>query len=48
MIYALLRAVAGVALRWFYRDIDVRGMERIPRRRPLLLTVNHPNALVDA
>jgi glycerol-3-phosphate O-acyltransferase/dihydroxyacetone phosphate acyltransferase len=48
MVYALLRAVAGVALRWFYRDIDVRGMERIPRRRPLLLTVNHPNALVDA
>ncbi len=48
MIYALLRAVAGVALRWFYRDIDVRGAERIPRDRPLLLTVNHPNALVDA
>ena len=48
MIYALLRAVAGIALRWFYRDIDVRGAERIPRHRPLLLTVNHPNALVDA
>jgi 1-acyl-sn-glycerol-3-phosphate acyltransferase len=48
MVYALLRAVAGIALRWFYRDIDVRGVERIPRRRPLLVTVNHPNALVDA
>jgi 1-acyl-sn-glycerol-3-phosphate acyltransferase len=48
MIYALLRAVAGIALRWFYRDIDVRGVERISRDRPLLLAVNHPNALVDA
>lgn len=48
MIYALLRAVAGLALRWFYRSIDVTGMERVPRRGPLLLVVNHPNALVDA
>jgi 1-acyl-sn-glycerol-3-phosphate acyltransferase len=48
VIYALLRVIAGIALRWFYRDIDVRGVERIPRDRPLLLAVNHPNALVDA
>jgi 1-acyl-sn-glycerol-3-phosphate acyltransferase len=47
-VYALLRAVAGVALRWYYRDIHVEGMERVPRHRPLLLVVNHPNALVDA
>ena len=48
MIYALMRAIAGIALRWFYRSIDVVGVERVPRRRPLLLVVNHPNALVDA
>jgi 1-acyl-sn-glycerol-3-phosphate acyltransferase len=48
MIYALLRAVAGVALRWYYRGIQIDGIERIPRQRPLLLVVNHPNALVDA
>jgi 1-acyl-sn-glycerol-3-phosphate acyltransferase len=46
--YALLRALAGVALRWYYRDIEIAGRERIPRRGPLLLVVNHPNALVDA
>ena len=40
--------IAGVALRWYYRDIQVDGLERIPRQRPLLLVVNHPNALVDA
>lgn len=48
MAYALLRALAGVALRWYYRDIEVAGSDRIPRYGPLLLVVNHPNALVDA
>jgi len=47
-MYVLLRAVAGVALRWFYRSIHVEGRERIPRRGPILFVVNHPNALVDA
>ena len=47
-MYALLRALAGVALRWFYRSIQVEGRERIPQRGPILLVVNHPNALVDA
>lgn len=48
MLYALLRSVAGIALRWFYRRIDVVGLERLPRTAPLLLVCNHPNALVDA
>lgn len=48
MLYALLRGIAGVALRWFYRHIDVVGLERLPRNAPLLLVCNHPNALVDA
>ena len=47
-MYALLRAIAGIALRWFYRGIDVEGLERIPRSAPIMLAVNHPNALVDA
>ena len=48
MLYALLLGIAGIALRWFYRRIDVEGLERLPRTGPLLLVVNHPNALVDA
>jgi glycerol-3-phosphate O-acyltransferase / dihydroxyacetone phosphate acyltransferase len=48
MIYALLRVLARIALRWFYRDIEVVGAERLPADGPLLLAANHPNALIDA
>ncbi|MDB4907053.1 MAG: hypothetical protein JWO05_1837 [Gemmatimonadetes bacterium] len=48
MLYALLRALAGIALRWYYGRIEVMGAERIPAHGPVLLVVNHPNALIDA
>ena len=48
MLYAVLRGVAGIALRWYYGRIDVAGAERIPASGPVLLVANHPNALVDA
>lgn len=47
MIYSLLRSAAGVALRWYYADVTFVGVERIPIDGPLLVAVNHPNALVD-
>ncbi|MFN2399610.1 MAG: lysophospholipid acyltransferase family protein [Gemmatimonadaceae bacterium] len=48
MLYRIVRWIASIALEWFYRDIEVTGLERIPPDAPLLLAVNHPNALVDA
>ena len=48
MLYLVLRAIAGISLRWFYARVDVIGRERIPAKAPVLLAVNHPNALVDA
>ena len=48
IVYRILRALGRLALRWFYRDIEVVGMERLPERGPALLASNHPNALVDA
>ena len=48
MLYPTLRLVSGVALRWYYREVTIRGAERIPPDAPVLLTVNHPNALIDA
>jgi len=48
MLYAVLRSLTGIALQWFYRDIEVMGAERIPRQGPLLVAMNHPNSLIDA
>jgi glycerol-3-phosphate O-acyltransferase / dihydroxyacetone phosphate acyltransferase len=49
ILYAVLRFITGIALRWFYRDVRVRHAEHVPRGEiPLLIVVNHPNALVDA
>jgi 1-acyl-sn-glycerol-3-phosphate acyltransferase len=48
MIYAVLRWITGIALHWFYGDIRIVGREKIPARGPLLIAVNHQNALVDS
>jgi 1-acyl-sn-glycerol-3-phosphate acyltransferase len=48
MIYGLLRWITGIALHWFYSDIRIEGEEKIPVGGPLLIAVNHQNALVDS
>ena len=30
IVYRLLRGLGRLALRWFYRDVEVVGMERVP------------------
>jgi 1-acyl-sn-glycerol-3-phosphate acyltransferase len=48
MIYNLLRWISGIAIHWFYRDIRVTNRVAIPLHGPLLIAVNHQNALVDS
>lgn len=48
MLYGFLQWVGGIALHWFYGDVRVVHGERIPRSGPLLIAVNHQNAVVDA
>lgn len=48
MLYGFLQWVGGIALHWFYRDVRVVYGDRIPRSGPLLVAVNHQNAVVDA
>jgi 1-acyl-sn-glycerol-3-phosphate acyltransferase len=47
MLYALLLRMARLALRWYYREIQVIGVERTPLDIPMLVVANHPNALMD-
>ena len=48
LAYYVLRGLGRLALRWFYRDVELVGLERLPAQGPALLASNHPNALVDA
>jgi 1-acyl-sn-glycerol-3-phosphate acyltransferase len=48
VLYPILRALAWISLRWYYRSIEVVGRERVPATGPVLLAANHNNALVDA
>ncbi|HEX2485560.1 MAG TPA: lysophospholipid acyltransferase family protein, partial [Myxococcota bacterium] len=46
-----LDRIAGVvvrtALRVFYREVEVVGLERVPRDAPLVVVANHGNSLID-
>lgn len=46
--YRLLKIYAIFAHRVFYRRIEVKFRDRIPKDRPVLLAPNHQNALMDA
>jgi glycerol-3-phosphate O-acyltransferase / dihydroxyacetone phosphate acyltransferase len=47
MIRRAVSAFLRVALRIFFRRIELVGLERVPRNEPVVFAVNHPNGLVD-
>ena len=47
MIRRIICSVLRVALRVYYRRIEVAGLENVPRDSPVIFVLNHPNALVD-
>jgi glycerol-3-phosphate O-acyltransferase/dihydroxyacetone phosphate acyltransferase len=47
MIRRVLVSVLRLALRVFFRRIEVSGAEHVPRAGACVFVVNHPNALVD-
>ena len=46
--YRAVRAVARFWIWFFFRSIEVRHPERVPRAGPVLLAINHPNNLIDS
>ncbi|MEP7381390.1 MAG: lysophospholipid acyltransferase family protein [Gemmatimonadota bacterium] len=48
ILYRLLRRVARLGLRWYYRSIEVIGIESVPATGPVIVAANHWNALIDA
>lgn len=47
MIRRLIVALVKVALRTYFQRIEVTGREHVPRDKPVIFVLNHPNALVD-
>ena len=44
---AFVEWLARTLMRVFFREIEVEGLERIPRGVPLVLVANHHNSLID-
>ena len=48
IIYWLMKSLARITLRFYYRGIDFKGKDQIPSEGPLIYAVNHQNAFMDA
>ena len=46
--YFHLRFWVRLAIRLFYRKVEIQGEENLPMEGPVLLAPNHQNAFMDA
>ena len=44
---AVIKGLLRLALRIYYRSVQVQGLGRLPTERPVLLVANHPGSLLD-
>ncbi|HEX8069473.1 MAG TPA: lysophospholipid acyltransferase family protein [Pyrinomonadaceae bacterium] len=47
MVRRIIVGIMRLALRVFFRRIELAGRERVPREGAVIFVVNHPNGLVD-
>src|SRR4030095_9587808 len=47
MVRRIITSILRLALRIYFRRIEVAGLENVPRDQPVIFVLNHPNALVD-
>jgi 1-acyl-sn-glycerol-3-phosphate acyltransferase len=48
LFYGLVRVFARFWIWFFFERVEVRHPERVPRKGPVLLCINHPNNLIDS
>ncbi|HSL50900.1 MAG TPA: lysophospholipid acyltransferase family protein [Candidatus Deferrimicrobiaceae bacterium] len=46
--YSVVRLVGRFWLWFFFKDVAVVGVDRVPAAGPVLLCINHPNNLIDS
>jgi glycerol-3-phosphate O-acyltransferase/dihydroxyacetone phosphate acyltransferase len=47
MIRKTITAILKLAMRVYFRRVEVVGLEHVPKDEPVIFVLNHPNALVD-
>lgn len=47
MVYFLARPLARFVLRYYYRHLDVSGLENIPAKGAVIFAANHPTAFIE-
>lgn len=47
MFYLLVRPVARYVLRYYFRNIDLTGLDKIPPNAAVILAANHPTAFIE-
>ena len=46
--YAVVRMIARFWIWFFFERVEIRHLERVPFTGPVLLSINHPNNLIDS
>ncbi len=47
MTRRIIVAILRLAMRVYFRRVEIAGVEHVPRKTPVIFVLNHPNALVD-
>jgi glycerol-3-phosphate O-acyltransferase/dihydroxyacetone phosphate acyltransferase len=48
MITSLFRLIVKIAVRIFFRKIEVTNLEALPKKGPMIVAANHPSTFMDA
>ncbi len=48
MLYPILKIIMKTAVRIFFKEIRISGLENIPKNKPIIIAANHNSAFMDA